>query len=67
MIIFTEHNEVVMSVAEMRDLIREAARQGANRAMASTVGVPNTFICENVREILEQRVRLTGSPQYEEE
>lgn len=76
MIIFTEHNEVVMSVSELRDLIREAARISIKQANANleldqhmnpVITKPSTFIIEDTRDILEKRIKHNRTINHEED
>ena len=59
MITFTEHNEVIMSVSDMRNLIRLAYTRGYNDK-ENHPEVGGIFGCETTVRVLESEARLTG-------
>lgn len=58
MIIFTEHNEVVMSVSDMRELIRTAYFEGFDRSEGIRE-IPASLMVERTVAEMEKYMRQT--------
>lgn len=56
MIVFTEHNEVVMLVSDMRSMLRSAAIT-AHRLAQEEPLVPVSFIAQSLADSIEKEVR----------